>query len=108
MHERQIGIGNRLLAIGAPRQVEKIIAAVAGRRNIEGLVALRTLAKKFPCGGETEFGKRAAGEINLILERREIEILTAIGGGLSRIEKRQAMAIFAHAVQQQARGQNIG
>ena len=105
---RKIGAGQDLLPVGVLREVAEEIAALAAGQNLEGLLALWALPQVLSAGGEADLGERAAGEVNLILDRGEVQILAAVDGGLNRTEEREPTAILIDVVVEQTGNENVG
>src|SRR6266404_8971242 len=107
MNRRQVRIGNPLLPVRVAGEIDKVVAAPSRRKNLKNLLALRALSRKPGRSGETQFRQRAAVKVNLILDRSEVQVLTAIHGSLDRVQKRQPVPIVVRIVDQQAAGENV-
>ena len=94
VHGRKIGMGDDLLTVGVLCEVAEKIAALAAGQDLEGLLALWTLPQILTAGGEAELGERAAGKVDLILDRGEVQILAAIERGFDRTEERESASVL--------------
>src|ERR1041384_6093715 len=86
MHCRQVGVRDPLEPVRVAREVDEIVASLAGWEDLKNLVPLRALAGKPAGTGEAQLRQSAVMKINLVLDRSKIQILPPIDGGLDRIE----------------------
>src|SRR5438552_15267803 len=108
VHCRKIRIRDELLTIGVLCEVAKEIAALPAGEDFEGLLALWALPQVLAAGAEANLGKRAAGKVDLILDRGEVQVLAAVESGLDGIEERETAAVLIDVVVEQTGGENIG
>src|ERR1043165_3535877 len=101
MHGRKVGIGDPLLAVGVACKIHEIISALAEGSDVERLEALGAFPKKAAAHRYAYFHQRAAGEVDLVLERPEIEGLAAIDCSLDGIKKGEPVATIAGVIEQQ-------
>src|SRR2546421_647701 len=82
------------LSTGVLCEVAKEIAALPAGEDFEGLLALWALPQVLAAGAEADLGKRAAGKVDLILDRGEVQVLAAVESGLDGIEERETAAVL--------------